>query len=242
MIAVFINGVIALLYLRTLSAADKDSMVSLVSHAATLPMNAMLLLIGASWMYRKGSSWSRRVVLPFMAVPVFIAYIVSQRRAAIVALVVGIIMIFIVMLWTKRRLFWRVAPVTLVIVTLYTGAFWGDETSTAGFPAQAIKSVIAPDSVSERNQSSDDYRIAEKIDIVATIRSSTILGIGFGHPFLRPVPLPDITPFLLEPYMPHNSILWIWMKAGIGGFVAMLFLFAMAVKTGARAHPPLPGG
>src|SRR5207248_101205 len=71
--------------------------------------------------------------------------------------------------------------------------------------------------------------------VVATIRSSPITGIGFGHPFLRPVPLPPIAPFLLEPYMPHNSILWIWMKAGIGGFVAMLFLFGTAMRTGARA-------
>jgi O-antigen ligase len=35
--------------------------------------------------------------------------------------------------------------------------------------------------------------------------------------------------------MTHNSILWIWMKAGVGGFIAMLLLFGKAMRTGARA-------
>jgi O-antigen ligase len=35
--------------------------------------------------------------------------------------------------------------------------------------------------------------------------------------------------------MPHNSVLWIWLKMGYLGFVAMLFLIARAVQHGARS-------
>jgi hypothetical protein len=234
MVAVFLNGIIAVLNYRTLSPADKEGMESFVSHGATLSMNAMLILLIGAWMFRK-SSWAWRVLLPFALVPATYIYLLSERRAAFVALIAGLGVVAIFLRWTNRRAFWRIVPVVLIIGAVYCAAFWHDETTTAGFPAQAVKSVIAPDDVSERNQGSDLYRIIEKQDILVTIRSSPITGIGFGHPFLRPYPLPQIAPFLLEPYMPHNAILWIWMKAGIGGFVAMLYLFGVAVHTGARA-------
>jgi hypothetical protein len=234
MVAVFINGVIAVLNYQSLTEADREGMESFISHGATLSMNAMLILLLGAWMFRK-SSWAWRACLPFALVPVTCMYLLSQRRAAFVALIGGLGVVAIVLLWTKRRVFWKLMPVVLIIGAVYCAAFWHDETSTAGFPAQAVKSVIAPDEVSERNRGSDLYRIIEKQDIQATIRSSPFLGIGFGRPFLRPWPLPQIAPFLLEPYMPHNAILWVWMKAGIGGFVAMLYLFGKAMYSGARA-------
>lgn len=233
MIAVFINSIIALWYQSTLTAAEQAGSETLVAHGATLPMNAMIVLIAAAWML-KGGSQARRYLLPVLAIPAVIVYLESQRRAAVVALVAGLLMFAVFLFWTNRKKFWKIAPVALIFAALYTTAFWGDTTSMFGFPAQAIKSVVAPDEVSDRNQSSDQYRVFEKIDIVATIKSAKITGIGFGHPFLRPVPLPAINPFLLEPYMPHNSILWIWMKTGIAGFISMLFLFAKAMRTGAR--------
>jgi O-antigen ligase len=234
MVAVFINGIIALLNYQSLTEADREGMESFISHGATLSMNAMLILLLGVWMFRK-SSWAWRACLPFALVPVTFMYLLSQRRAAFVALIAGLGVVAIVLLWTKRRVFWKLVPVVLVIGAVYCAAFWHDETGTAGFPAQAVKSVIAPDEVSERNRGSDLYRIIEKQDIQATIRSSPIVGIGFGRPFLRPYPLPQIAPFLLEPYMPHNAILWVWMKAGIGGFIAMLYLFGKTMYSGARA-------
>ena len=234
MVAVFINGIIAVLNYQSLTAADREGMESFISHGATLSMNAMLVLLLGAWMFRK-SSWAWRACLPFALVPVTYMYLLSQRRAAFVALIAGLGVVAVVLLWTKPRVFWKLIPVVVVVGAVYCAAFWHDETSTAGFPAQAIKSVIAPNDVSERNRGSDLYRIIEKQDIQATIRSSPILGIGFGRPFLRPYPLPQIAPFLLEPYMPHNAILWIWMKAGIGGFIAMLYLFGATMYSGARA-------
>ena len=69
------------------------------------------------------------------------------------------------------------------------------------------------------------YRTVENLDINATINAKPLTGLGFGQKFYRPFPLPDISFFLFYEYIPHNSILWIWIKTGVGGFVAMLFLF-----------------
>jgi O-antigen ligase len=61
-----------------------------------------------------------------------------------------------------------------------------------------------------------------------------VLGQGFGHRFIQFLPLPYI-PFVWADYLPHNSVLWIWMNMGAAGFVAMLYLFGAAIGTGARA-------
>jgi hypothetical protein len=239
MLAVFVNSIIALINLAGLSEEKRKSMESFVAHGATLPMNTMLVLLAASWLF-KNTSGVRRAVLPFALIPVVYVYLISERRAAFVALLGAVIVLGVFMYWTKRRTFWRVAPIVLLLLAAYTAAFWNNEKSSIGFPAQAIKSVISPSAVSDRNQDSDLYRVIEKSDIVATIRSSPILGIGFGHPFLRPTPLPPIAPFLLEPYMPHNAVLWMWMKTGALGFFVMVYLFGLTLVTGVRNVLRLP--
>ena len=61
-----------------------------------------------------------------------------------------------------------------------------------------------------------------------------MLGIGFGQKFYRPIPLPDISFFEFYEYIPHNSILWVWIKTGFGGFLSMLMMLGLAVRVGAR--------
>jgi hypothetical protein len=230
--ATAINAVVAVFYRRSLTKAQLASMESLVQHGATLPMNALFVLIAGTWLF-KGTSRFKRIVLPIIAMPVVLAYLYSQRRAAIVALIAAVLVLFAVLYRTNRRVFLRLAPAVLVLGGLYTAAFW-NSSGSLGFPAQAVKSVIAPSSLSARDQSSDYYRVVETTDILYTIRSSPLTGIGFGQKFYRPIALPGISSFLLSDYMSHNSILWIWMKAGIGGFLAMLYLFGTVMRVGAR--------
>jgi O-antigen ligase len=233
MIAVFVDGVLAYNYLDELTAADRQSLESLVEHGATLPMNALFTLMLAAWMF-KGSSTAKRVFLPLMAVPVVTVYLISERRAAIIGLIASVILLFVVLYWYRRKVFWVIAPIFLVVSVGYLGAFWNSQ-SSLGAPALAAKSVLAPEQLDEKDQSSDLYRKVENANIVATIRANPLTGVGFGNKFDRPYPLPFITPFLLADYMPHNSILWIWMKAGIGGFVALVYLFGTALRAGGRA-------
>ncbi|MET0908777.1 MAG: O-antigen ligase family protein, partial [Ilumatobacteraceae bacterium] len=153
--------------------------------------------------------------------------------AAVVALVTALIVFTIILFWRQRRTFWKVVPIGAIVVIGYLGAFWTSE-SSAGFPAQAVKSVIAPNSMSAKDQSSNEYRRIENFNLSYTIRSSPITGLGFGQPFLRPVQLPDISGFEFNAYLPHNSLLWIWIKLGFAGFVTVLYLLARSLSLGAR--------
>ena len=35
--------------------------------------------------------------------------------------------------------------------------------------------------------------------------------------------------------MPHNSLLWVWLKTGIFGFIALLYLFGRTIQEGIRS-------
>ena len=177
----------------------------------------------------------KRAVLTLTVIPVIVVYIVSERRSAFVALSAAIVLLFVVLFRRRRRVFWFVAPVVLVLSVGYLGAFWNASSSSLGYPAQAVKSVVAPGQLSEKDQSSDNYRKIESANILFTIRTNRLMGIGFGRPFYRPFVLPDISFFVFANYMTHNSILWIWMQAGIGAFLAMLYLFGATLRNGARA-------
>ena len=82
----------------------------------------------------------------------------------------GFILVGAVLRWRDRRRFWLVAPVAVAFAVGYLGAFW-NASGMAGFPAEAAKSVIAPDQQSETDKASDLYRDIENYDILFTIKS-----------------------------------------------------------------------
>jgi O-antigen ligase len=233
MVALTVNAYFSIGFLSSLTKLERDGLESLVDHSAAVQMNAMFVLVIAAWVYRGGSP-ARRWLLPLMAAPVAYVYLVSQRRAAVVGLVAVALMAAILMFWNHRRRFWQIIPLVLAFAAVYVVAFWNVERGP-GFPAQAVKSVVAPEQLSTADQSSDIYRTLENVDLLTTIKAKPLLGIGYGQQFYRPIALPDISTFEYWQYIPHNSILSIWMKTGIFGFLSMLALFGVGLRTGAHA-------
>ena len=95
-------------------------------------------------------------------------------------------------------------------------------------------SALAGEELEQVDQSSDLYRQIEAFNLWFTIRTAPLTGVGFGNPFYQPYPLPPLSNFEFRFYIPHNSFLWVWLKLGIVGFVAMLFLTARTIQHGAR--------
>jgi O-antigen ligase len=233
LVALLAHAVLALDKYLQLSAAEREGLESLVDHGSAVQFGMILLAVLAAWMLPKSPTWMR-VVLPVLAVPVAWTWVVSERRAAAIGLAVGLILVAAVLALVKPKRLLVIAPVLLLLIVGYLGAFWQSE-DPIGFPAQAIKSVIAPGDTSSQDQSSNVYRAIENYDIMFTIKSKPLTGLGFGHAFYKPIPLPDISFFVFYQYIPHNSILWIWIKLGIGGFLAMLYLFGSALRAGVRS-------
>jgi hypothetical protein len=230
--ALFIEGVNGVRFFVTLSTGAAQFLEgrSLVEHAAALHMNTLLLLFFSVWLFR-GGSWAMRLVLPILLVPVAIVYINSERRSAFVALIAGLLVMGAVLFWHKRAVFWVIVPPVVLLFGIYLAAFWNLDTP-AGFPAQAVKTVVAPGELSEHDQGSSEYRDIETHNLVTTINAAPLRGIGFGQKFYRPLALPDISFFPFWEYIPHNSVLGLWTQVGAGGFVAFLYLVATAISRG----------
>ena len=237
---VIVQSMLSIVYLQRLESSERDLLESLNEHGSAIGQNLILVTLLALLLLDRRSpllKWSLAICL----LPVMYVYFYAQRRAGVAALIVAGVMIAIALFWRRRRAFWVVTPIVTFLLIGYLGAFW-NSTSAVAFPAGAMKSIIAPGSASAEDQSSDLYRIVESYDLNFTIRTSPLLGFGFGHAFLRPVPLPDISFFELNAYLPHNSVLWVWIKTGFGGFVTMFYVFGKTVMLGARRIRTLPHG
>jgi O-antigen ligase len=232
LVAVSIQSIFSLQYYRGLPDAERASLESLGEHSATIPMNALFILLIGSLVF-KCSRWMRWTSF-LLAIPVIWAYVLSQRRAAMIALFVGVFIVIVVLYQRRRRAFWFLAPTTVLVGLGFVLATW-NAVGAIGLPAQAVKTVLFPDDLTSADTSSDLYRQIEAADLYFTIQQNRLFGVGFGHKFLQLIPLPDISFFEFWEYIPHNNVLWIWVKLGFFGFVAMLFMFGRAVQLGARS-------
>ncbi len=239
--AVYIQSLLSMVYLLRLDAETRESLESLTEHGSAIGMNMVFMFTLASLTYRNVGGLQRALLVLLFLPPVAVVYLVSQRRAGVVTLGVAILLLLIVLFWRQRSTFWKLAPALAIVSVGYIGAFWNSE-STLGFPAQAVKSVVAPGELSAKDQSSDQYRILENLNVNATIRAAPVTGLGFGQTFYRPYALPDISVFEFNGYVPHNSFLWLWIKTGFFGFVAMVYLLGRTVLIGSNRIRGAPAG
>lgn len=165
------------------------------------------------------------LLLPF----VIIAELADQRRASMLAL--GIMLLFVtIFTWKlqpeRRRLITCVVFTLMIVFPPYYMAFHNSK-SVLATPARAVASTFQPN---DRDKQSNQYRVIEDKDIMVTLNTSPIIGYGFGKPMLNPFHLINITNFYEWAFiMPHNSILWVWMRLGTLGYLLLWFMIGLAV-------------
>ncbi len=228
--AIVVQSIFALVFYLNVSDEIRSELEDLGEHSAAIHNNAYIVLLIALLVFGAKAP-TRTSLMTIGLLPVTIAYVLAQRRSAAVALGVGVALLAVLLFWKRPKLAAWLVPLSAVITLGYVLAFWNVQ-GGIGFGAQAVKSYIAPDSLSASDRSSDLYRDIEGLNIWFTIRSNELLGIGFGQPFLRPFPLPDISTFPFAAYIPHNGVLWIWMKTGVLGFMAMLYFVTRSIQYG----------
>lgn len=239
-VAISIQNILAFYHYLGLDEVAVEELEGLTEHAASIQYDWMFVLLIALLTVRH-CTLGLRLFTAVAAAPTMVAFVLSQRRAAVVALGAGLLLYFLVLFVRQRRTFFVLFPITVLAVLGYTLAFW-NSSSGVGFGARAVKTVFAPEALSERDTSSNIYRLIENFNLVFTIRSHPLLGVGFGQPFDQPATLPDISFFVFYEFIPHNSILWIWLKTGYLGFVTLLVIVAFTLRAGTRAALTLPSG
>ncbi|HEU5348460.1 MAG TPA: O-antigen ligase family protein, partial [Ktedonobacterales bacterium] len=155
---------------------------------------------------------------------------IMQRRAAFAVLGIGCVILAILLYRLRPKVFWRTVPVLSLILGAYLVVFWHSE-STIGQPARAISSLFSPD---PRDAASNQYRDIERIDIINNIRSSRVLGLGFGQAYTMYWPLPDLSFWPFWHFETHNSDLWIWMDGGVPVFFTFWLVIGIGSYVGGR--------
>ena len=214
-------------YLFTLEAdltriAALSSHNSLLAHEESLFFALFFTFILVMWLVQGGRNQVGFALL--LSPPVLLSFLANQRRTGVLTLLLGTLItgvLVYLLVRHRRKIIGSLAVIGAAVLPVYLMAQGGGGSLLAE-PARAIASIYQP---GERDLSSNLYRAVETEDLERNIRSSPILGQGYGKPISWHISLPDLSDtFAFWEYIPHNTLLWIWLRAGFLGFVAFWFM------------------
>jgi len=188
----------------------------------------LLMILCAAWSLW-GPNRKQRLIALALALAAGVVEMTMRRRAGLIGAEVGLLTLGILLLIKDYRRFLIIAPIFLIVASAYLSFFW-NSTKSVGEPARAFRTVFDSGSTAPRDQASDEYRRAEKLSVWANIHAKPIDGIGFGVVYAKPYPFWNLSGFWpFWEYIPHNTILWLWMKGGVVTFLAFWFLLGAAI-------------
>jgi hypothetical protein len=206
---------------------------AVLGHEESFFFAILIFLVLALWLWNVEGRL--RTVATALLPLVSLADIANNRRAAWLVLGGGLIAMIAVAfraLPERRHLLRRGIVAALVVSVVYFPAYWNKGGGLAQ-PARAAHSMIAPD---PRDALSDLYRVQENANLKENIRAGHGIGNGFGVPIRYSLPITDIS--AIDPmiaYIPHNGVLYVLMRMGLLGGLALWGLVAAAIVTAARA-------
>jgi len=202
---------------------------AITGHEDVVFFATFFLLLAANAVFG-GDPQQRRVQILLLPAVVF-TLLATGRRIGFIVLAVGFLVFGLVLFKARRALFLRLVPLVAVLILAYTGLFW-NATGPVAEPLRAFRSQFGDASV--RDQSSNEWRQLENVNIRHNIREAPLTGLGFGRQYAFAVEQPslDDTGFIYWRYITHNAIYWVWMKMGLPGFVAFWLLLGSAIVRG----------
>ena len=204
----------------------------LVGHEEALFFALFMVLTALLWIFQVPGRL--RTVATWLFPLVLVADLVNSRRAAWLILggaFIALTAMTMVAVPARRRFMTRILALLVVFSVFYFPAYWNHTGALAG-PAVAVKSAIAPDTT---DQLSDLYRVQENANLQQNIRQGGVLGKGFGVPIDYNLPITDISSIdPLIKFIPHNGVLYLFMRLGLFGALAFWCLLGAGIITGTR--------
>jgi hypothetical protein len=205
----------------------------LLSHEDSLFLAVFVAFVAALWLFERRGRMRRvaTFILPFA----FLVLVANNRRAGWLMLGSSVLVLLLfgaVRLPQRRRLIITIFSVMTLAFVIYLPIFWNHDQGLVGEPARAIRSEIDPDA---RDQLSDLYRQGENIDLGIDIKSTPILGSGYGLTIPHAIPIVNLSP--IDPsinFVPHDTILYIWYRLGSFGALAFWSMIGFAIVAACR--------
>ncbi|MBI4202808.1 MAG: hypothetical protein HY532_06845 [Chloroflexi bacterium] len=195
---------------------------SLLSHEESFFFALFFIFIIAVFLLR---GWRKQVWIPLLlSPPVLLAFAANERRAGTLVLVLGVlvaVLLVYALARHRRRLLVLLAIAAIIAIPPYVLAF-ASSNSLIGEPARAIASVFIPD---PRDLSSNTYREIETQNVKFNIMMDPLWGRGYGKSIVMFLDLPDLSRvFEFWDLIPHNTVLWLWLRVGFFGFVIFWYM------------------
>lgn len=200
------------------------------SHEEVFFFNCFVGLLLTLWICRAQPKLQKTmwILLPM----VVLGFLATNRRAGTAGLILSLPLLVMIAYRTiphRRTVAAIVGLATVTLGPIYYQTFKFSPSSIAQ-PARALRSHFQPDA---RDEASNAYRDAENANIMATIKesfSTTLTGYGYGKPFLKVVPMAYIgNIYEWWDILPHNQVLWMWMRTGLIGLAAFFTIVSIAI-------------
>ena len=205
---------------------------AILEHEESFFFSIFILLTVAMWVL--GRRGKLRLIATGLLPFVVVADLGNDRRTAWIILPAILLALWVILyqrMPARRKVLGIVAAVVVVLGSGYVAAL-KDSSSLLGHPANAIWSQFSPNT---RDSSSDLYRMFENQNLAIDIRESFMTGTGFGVPINHPIPVFDASS--MDPlinFIPHNTILYVWLRTGALGAVAFWFMVGAAIIAACR--------
>jgi len=159
------------------------------------------------------------------AVPISGAIIVNNRRLAWLA--VGVAFVLMYLLLPKGRTRTKVNRVLLVLspfILTYIAVGWGNPTGIFK-PVGSISTMFG-----EHQDTSSLMRDIENYNLMKTLKSSPLFGLGWGREYIEELRAIDISSIFPQyRYLPHNSLLGAVAFTGMFGFAGIWQMVIVSV-------------
>ena len=231
-----IKGIQGMLTLLIHFAARSQQ--AILAHEESFFFGLFIAVLAALWIVPMKGRLRTFMTLFFPFV--LAADIANQRRTAWAIAGVVLALVFVIAFFgipERRKTIVGLGVIGIVLAGIYWVGFSNDP-GLLGQPARAVLSQLSP---SARDQSSNNYRVIENVNLGIGIRNAMPLGTGFGHPIPQTVPNVDISNVdSFISYLPHNGVLYVWLRLGILGIAAFWMMIGIAIMTAINSFRARP--
>jgi O-Antigen ligase len=226
--AAFIKSLNALYVANTRSLLTPDYATSHGDSVLFACATVLLIIRCVEEPVRKNVAWCL-VLMPFLVG----GMLANSRRLVWVQIAAALLMFWMVSRRTHaKRFLARALVASLPFIAAYVVVGWNTQSTSSWFaPIKTFQSVQGSEA-----DSSTQYRDTENYNLLMSMRLNPLLGSGFGHPFTEFVTLPNISFFREYQFLPHNSILGVWVFAGPIGFTGLSLALVVGVYFAARSY------
>ncbi|WP_228557085.1 exopolysaccharide repeat unit polymerase [Myxococcus sp. AB025B] len=200
-------------------------------HSDSMTFNFCLLVATMRFLEKpKGAHALRGLLLMFC---IFMGMVYNDRRLAYVSFVGCLLAGYLITPWPAiKRTFTRGLVLLAPLMLVYFAVGWNAR-GGAFAPVHKVRSLID----GEGGEGNLDYRDIENLDVIATWTQFPLLGTGYGHEFLEPIPLPNIAfVFPQYRYHPHNSLLGLFAFGGMVGYTGVWMYLVVTIFLAVRAY------